>query len=297
MKLSHNDLALSLADHLRAAKDAPMIWTDMQLGPSGSPRPDVYAIPKTYTALRPIIYEVKVSVSDFRADVTAGKWQSYRPMCSGIYFAFPDDLAVSLADVPAECGVIRFNASTGKWRAARKPVLRPIDTLPVKVWQKLLIDGVNRAHEAYRKSALHEHNLSQSLRKRFGEEVANFLRDSQAARERLEEAKAGTHWEIQHIKESAKLSIDRARSDARRELDVERSGVDRTICEARDILGVPADADSSAVLSKMRQALSLLAGDMHTIETAKQRLTAANDALSVFTDLVKSAAKKGEQHA
>lgn len=42
--LGHDELAQSLAAHLRG--DARMIWCDLQLGPSGSPRPDVYTIDK-----------------------------------------------------------------------------------------------------------------------------------------------------------------------------------------------------------------------------------------------------------
>ena len=74
--MKHDELADDLAAHLRA--DRRMVWTNIQLGPSGSPRPDVYAFFKSYVDPRPMAYECKVSLSDFRADVTAGKWQSYR---------------------------------------------------------------------------------------------------------------------------------------------------------------------------------------------------------------------------
>lgn len=298
MKLSHDDLARSLADHLLAAQDSPMVWTDMQLGPSGSPRPDVYAIPKTYTALRPMIYEVKVSVSDFRADVTAGKWQSYRPMCSGIYFAFPDGLAIAPDDVPAECGIIRRNAETGKWRAARKPVLRPIDSLPVKVWQKLLIDGVGRTHEAHQKQVASEHHMLQRLRQRFGAEVADYLRDASAAREKLEQIKDGTQWEIVQARERAERAVKDSREVARRELDFERQSFDRGVAGMRKVLGMPDDADTRDVAERMRQAVALLSGDMHAIERARTQLTAANDALASVTELVGSISKtQGVQHA
>lgn len=45
--LTHDELAADLAAKLRT--DRRMVWTDIQLGPSGSPRPDVYAIFKSFS--------------------------------------------------------------------------------------------------------------------------------------------------------------------------------------------------------------------------------------------------------
>src|SRR5262245_7005098 len=84
-KLSHDALAESLADHVRGPER--MVWCDMQLGPGGSPRPDVYAIYKSFVNPAPTAYECKVSTSDFRADVTSGKWKTYLPFASAVYFA------------------------------------------------------------------------------------------------------------------------------------------------------------------------------------------------------------------
>ena len=100
--MTHNDLAASLAGHLLG--DGRMVWCDMQLGPLPSPRPDVYTIDKSYRHPKPTAYEVKVSVADFRSDVTSGKWQVYRRFAGAVYFAVPAGLA-SPSDVPDGCGL------------------------------------------------------------------------------------------------------------------------------------------------------------------------------------------------
>lgn len=296
--MKHDELAQSLAAHLMAAQDGPMVWTDMQLGPSGSPRPDVYCIPKTYTALRPMIYEVKVSVSDFRADVTAGKWQSYRPMCSGIYFAFPDSLAVLAADVPAECGIIKFNASTGKWRAARKPVLRPIDNLPTKVWQKLLIDGVGRAHKAWEPVAANEYKALRALEARLGEEVGKYLRDSMEARRELDQITAGNHYKLEQARVRAEGAVKTAKQDAERELYWERQSFDNQLRATRTALGLPVDAPADQIVKRMRDALALMAGEVHAVARARVQLEAANEALANVEAMVTAMSQtQGEKHA
>ena len=84
----HNDLMHDLAEHLRSNSDR-MVWTDMQLGPVGSPRPDVFTVNKSYTQPRPLSYEIKISRADFRSDVTSGKWQKYLDYSAGVIFAPP----------------------------------------------------------------------------------------------------------------------------------------------------------------------------------------------------------------
>jgi len=71
----HDALAEDLAQHLRS--DKRMVWTDMQLGPSGSARPDVFTLDKVYSRPAPTAYECKISRADLRADTTSGKWQKY----------------------------------------------------------------------------------------------------------------------------------------------------------------------------------------------------------------------------
>jgi hypothetical protein len=55
-------------------------------------RPDVYALPHSYSKFCPVVYEIKVSVSDFRADVTASKFTKYFKYASAVVFAVPEGM-------------------------------------------------------------------------------------------------------------------------------------------------------------------------------------------------------------
>lgn len=65
--MKHDDLQEDLATHLRGNTDR-MVWTNTQLGPVGSPRPDVFTVDKSFARFAADAYEVKVSVSDLRHD-------------------------------------------------------------------------------------------------------------------------------------------------------------------------------------------------------------------------------------
>ncbi len=136
----HNALADDLAAHLRGSTDR-LVWTDMQLGPAGSPRPDVYAIPKSFAHWTPMAYEVKVTRSDFRADVTIGKWLAYRKYAAGVMFAAPVNL-IEAREVPEHAGLM-VRGDTG-WRTLQRAVFQTLDNLPLETWIKLLLDGIER---------------------------------------------------------------------------------------------------------------------------------------------------------
>lgn len=183
----HNDLAADLAAHLRGYARPAMIWTDMQLGPAGSPRPDVYSIEPTYQRLTAMAYEVKISRADFLADVTSGKALGYLTYAGALAFAVPKGL-VRKDEVPAGCGLIE-RSDTG-WRWAKKPKINPIATLPFQAWMKLLIDGCER-HEGrgpvtFRR-APNEWEHAERVRKLVGAELGQLVRNRNAARHRLQE--------------------------------------------------------------------------------------------------------------
>lgn len=171
-ELSHDELARSLADHLRG--EHRMTWCDVQLGPSGSPRPDVYTINKSFVRPSPLAYECKVSTSDFRGDVTSGKWQSYLRYACGVYFASVVGL-LSKELVPEHCGLMLRNAS-GVWRAAKRATLRPV-TIPQDALLKLLIDGVQREGPRYRARAWSDSLALEKFSRRFGEIAARTVCD------------------------------------------------------------------------------------------------------------------------
>lgn len=237
--MTHNELLSDLASHLRATRDR-VVWEDMQLGPSGSPRPDIYTIPKSFTKFVPLAYEIKISISDFRRDVTAGKWHSYLQYASGVTFAVPAGL-ITKADIPVGCGLMVRNGDG--WRTLKAPTLKHIETLSRDVWLKLIMGGIwrqvdinNRCHEP--RNLNHEYRANKAIMKRYGSELANALADRDQAIARLVNEK--TRLETQAA------SIRKEREEAARSLslDIERDTSRITECRAElaVALGLPADA-------------------------------------------------------
>lgn len=254
--MTHDAMAASLADHLRA--DRRMVWRDIQLGPAGSPRPDVYAIFKSYVRPMPVAYECKVSVADFRADVTSGKWQSYMPFASGVYFACEAGLVRS-ADVPESCGLIV--RAQGKWRAAKRPSLRAM-TIPQEALLKLLIDGVEREGPRYRVRAWSESAHLLRCARQFGDVTARTIRDRLAVED-----------EIQDRQRQGQRSVAEAtrRAEALREEAVKDVGPMRA--EICTILGLPCEAtrwQMQAAVSSLRASLA-----EHPAHAKLRRLTAS----------------------
>lgn len=227
--MTHNELARSLADHLRGPER--MVWCDLQLGPSGSPRPDVFAIYKSFVHPQPTAYECKVSREDFRGDVTSGKWQSYLRFASGVYFACEAGL-LSKADVPEHCGLIVRNNQAGTWRAVKKPVLRPVE-IPSSAWLKLLIDGVEREGPSARARRYAGALDANRMARRFGEVVAKTVADRMA----VEDDIAAARSRAQRIVEDATREAARIRKEATDELEPLR----RELCE---VLGLEPSASS-----------------------------------------------------
>ena len=170
---THNGLLDDLAAHLRQPER--MVWCDMQLGPSGSPRPDVFTMQKSYSKPAPAAFEVKISRADLRSDTTSAKWQSYLKFAASVTFAVPDGLC-TVSDIPDMCGLIVRKDQV--WRYARRPTVQRVE-LPKDAFMKLLIDGVNRTHAA-RQPNPRQVDLwrgSETVRKRFGEAVEKAARN------------------------------------------------------------------------------------------------------------------------
>lgn len=192
--LTHDQLAEDLAAHLAGYSTPMVVWTDMQLGPAGSARPDVYAIEKTYTALRARVFEVKVSRADFLSDVTSGKYLRYAAFAGSITFATPSGL-ISKDEVPKGCGLIT-RSPDGVWRYQRKPTLQPTHDLPRDAWLKLVIDGCARERSVLQVAkceprAATEWCHQRRVRERFGAELGAIVTDrDNAARQIRAEAEA-----------------------------------------------------------------------------------------------------------
>lgn len=215
--MTHDELAEDLAAHLRGAGDV-MTWCDMQMGPSGSQRPDVYAIPKTYSAFRPISYEVKVSTADFRGDVTAGKWMGYLKYSAGVVFACEHGL-LTKDMIPKAAGLI-IRGPSGQWRSAKRPTLTPCETLPRDAWMKLLIDGIDRTHRGFRQRAFNDYKSQQKIRTKLGDDVAKVIEEMRHSesmigyyQQQTEEARAKSRDEETKQRDRLKMALDRYRRE------------------------------------------------------------------------------------
>jgi len=231
-KWNHDELAHDLANHLRVNPEH-MVWEDMQMGPSGSIRPDVYLLKKAYSTFAPVTYEIKVSVSDFRSDITSGKWQGYLKFSSGVIFAVPAGL-INKADVPAGCGLIVRHDEV--WRTVKRPTLQKIDTLPHSAWMKMLIDGIERVQfeRARLRQRSNSWQVEQKLREKFGEELARLIADVMRDRDLLEYHKQEIEKKRREIDEGHNDYVRRKRA----ELENERSYADSAMIELGQALGL-----------------------------------------------------------
>lgn len=167
--ITHDGLAHSLALHL--LDNNRMVWEDIQSGIAGSVRPDVFTLQKSFSKPNPITYEIKVSVSDFRSDITKGKWQQYLKFSYGVVFAAPKGL-ISKDDVPKGCGLMYYNGD-GLWRTVRKPTINPIASLDTDFILKLLVYGDERQSSREQKViTFDEYTANRKLRKKYGDSIA-----------------------------------------------------------------------------------------------------------------------------
>ncbi|KWH45847.1 hypothetical protein [Burkholderia cepacia] len=250
MTWAHDDLAKDLAAHLRGASDR-LVWTDMQLGPAGSPRPDVYTVPCSFARFQPVAYECKISVADFRRDVTAGKWTSYLRFAAGVIFAAPAGL-LKKEDIPAGCGLI-VRGPDG-WRSLKGPTLKNMENLPRDAWIKLIIDGMARLadqnHEQLRAGLCNEWTLEKKLRARLGDVVADAVRDQLHAERRLKTATERLENLAEEAENERRLILDRAKEHAQRDA----AQVDGARLELARALGLPASAGAWEIASACKQA-------------------------------------------
>ncbi|WP_175698505.1 hypothetical protein [Burkholderia ambifaria] len=288
MTWAHDDLAKDLAAHLRGASDR-LVWTDMQLGPAGSPRPDVYTVPCSFARFQPVAYECKISVADFRRDVTAGKWTSYLRFAAGVIFAAPAGL-LKKEDIPAGCGLI-MRGPDG-WRSLKGPTLKNVDNLPRDAWIKLIIDGMGRladqSYEQLRAGLCNEWTLEKKLRARLGDVVADAVRDRLNAERRL---KAATE-RLEHLAEEAEnerhLILDRAKKHAER--DAEQ--IDSARIELAHALGLPASAGAWQIASACKQAARRVCLDSE-VKRLRQQLERIQVAIESAAEPLPHIAREG----
>lgn len=180
----HNHLLDDLYDHL--CRPERMLWKDVPMGPSGSVRPDIFSMRKSFTKPRPLVYEVKASVRDFRSDVTSGKWQSYLDFACGVIFACPQGM-ITKADLPKGCGLM-VRSEKG-WTTTKAPTLDVFKGLDEAIYLKLLMSLGDKIARDIRTQFdfLDRYNAERRMRESLGKEVAQYLHDKERHHRELQE--------------------------------------------------------------------------------------------------------------
>ncbi|WP_420957550.1 hypothetical protein [Burkholderia gladioli] len=281
MNWTHNALAEDLAAHLRGASDR-LVWTDMQLGPAGSPRPDVYSVPCSFARFQPVAYECKISVADFRRDVTAGKWTSYLRFAAGVIFAAPAGL-LKKDDIPAGCGLI-VRGPDG-WRTLKGPTLKNMENLPRDAWVKLIIDGLPREIERQKREGraeiVSEWKLTHLLRAKLGDLVADAVRDRLSAERRLHDATEALKTAAKEAENERQLILSRSRERAQRDATL----IDEARAALAQSLGLRADAGAMQISMACHEAARRLNADTeiqrlrHLIERMQMALDTGREPL------------------
>jgi hypothetical protein len=258
----HDALAEDLSAHLRGYSKPMLCWLDMQLGPAGSPRPDVFALDPSYSALRSIAFECKVSRADFLRDAQAGKALGYRKFAGALSFAAPKGL-ITKGELPEGCGLIERGPDS--WRWARRPVVSTVE-LPWRTWMKLVIDGIERARDpraALRIKQANEYRQQDLARKRLGDELGQMLADRDAARYRLQQEIDMAKSETESEREKRRTWQSREREEAQRHLDALYAEMER-LCKELGIEGTHSP-------HRIRDALARLRPEHDALELAQAK--------------------------
>jgi len=265
MNWGHDQLANDLASHLRGLSDR-RVWVDMQLGAAGSTRPDVYTMPCSFSRFTPIAYECKVSVSDFRADVTKGKYTDYLAYASGVIFACPAGL-LKRDDIPKGAGLM--TRGEDGWRTVKAPTLAKCPELPRSFWLKLVMDGERRDHERqvrmedHCKRSLSEYAAQKKIRDKFGDVVAAAIDDHlRHTTRRLDALRHRIAMEAGRLESDLKL-LEERRKAAHQHEDRECSEMLRDLAKA---VGMDADPANIRKMSNRLDAMIALAQESSTVK-------------------------------
>jgi len=278
--MTHDELANDLAQHLRE-RTGRIVWADMQLGPVGSPRPDAYSIEPSFTKFRPLAYEVKVSQSDYRRDITVGKWQTYLPFAAGVIFAVPAGL-VERSALPEGCGLMVRNAEG--WRTIKAPTLHPIKTLPHAAWIKLLIDGmareVARQFAQKRPEVANEWSMRRKIGQKLGDDVRNVLDDRATAENRYEQETR----RLRDVTEGISKEVNEYALRLRQNAEKDATAIDSVRAELAQALGLSASSSVSCIRMAAEDQAQRLSrdGEVQSLRHALSMIQRAlSDGLSV----------------
>jgi len=254
-KWGHNELAHDLAEHLRQ-NTARICWEDMQLGPAGTCRPDVYSMAHSYSKFCPVVYEVKVSLSDFRADITAGKYTKYFAYAGGVVFAVPDGL-LKKSDIPEGCGLM-IRKESG-WHTLKGPTMRQLDNLPRDAWMKLLMDGMTRQAERtqIKKRDPQAYFIDRKLMKKHGADIAELVCRAWRSKDRLEQEIIAQEQRLKEVRLESEEEVARRRK-RREEAEERLNDAQRNLAQA---LGLEPDVSVYVLTRTLWDAVRRLSGD------------------------------------
>lgn len=203
---NHKRLCRDLAGHLFSDG---YITSETRYGSawmSNAPIPDVLKIRKSYTRCDVQTFEVKVSRSDFLADIRKGKYLGYLNRSTRLSFATPADGVVNDPDeIPEACGWLA-RGPTG-WRVRRPPKIRDVkpsyeEALAVLMAEHSRAQGLERDLEAERKRK-HRHNVRKNSVMH-----ARLDRYERDVRERAE-SRQRLHGALETLRRLTGLSLDR----------------------------------------------------------------------------------------
>lgn len=285
MNWKHDDLIDDLVDHLKGTglNGSRMVWTDFPMGPSGSQRPDVFTLEKSFARPSPTVYEIKVSRSDFHADVQAGKWTGYRSFASRVIFCVPSGL-VTRTEIPEQAGLM-VRGENG-WKALKKATVsgqRPGFAHMLKLL--LLATDEKRFRDNAR--TVKSYLVQRSINERYGADVAAILADVDLAKAKIAMAE-----------QEARRIIDRAnavRDDASRHAESLRAqrmkDVDDVMAEMRIAFGLPDDASRFDVLGRARRIANAMrdvgSGHADMLKKFSRQLRMIGSELEAASDQIK----------
>lgn len=146
----HHDLAERLADWLRDL--GRVTWTNVEFkveledGGRRPVRPDVFSLARTLTPERinPTVHEVKVSRSDFLADLAnPEKRGGYATFSEVLYYAAPEGI-IDPTELPAGIGLV-VETTSGDFKVVRKPKRRPIVIGTCHFMNLILKPGISKS--------------------------------------------------------------------------------------------------------------------------------------------------------
>lgn len=237
---SHNGLLADLAEYLKG-DDQRMVFTDVPMGAYSAPRPDVWKIQKSFANKNPIAYEIKVSLSDFRSDVTSGKWMKYLDYSAGVIFCVPKGL-ITKNDLPDGCGLM-VRSEKG-WRTAKKPTLKKV-SIADDIWMRLLLRVHQRMETECRIRDFNRYKANQKIRQELGNDVADWLKNRESAESDVR------NLEIQI--EALEKTLEAKRQEQRESLDRVSSEKKRMFSELCQALGIEPTSNQWQIERSIRE--------------------------------------------